>query len=110
VILPLCSALEGDTWGTGSHLGPFKKRAKPTDCIKFSRGPPVIARAGALTLRGWGSGAPSAWMEERGGVMVLFTNLLVITGKTEPDTSWRCSLKGTGAAIEVVPKKITIRY
>lgn len=37
--------------------------------------------------------------------MVLFTNLVVITGKTEPDSSWRYSLKGTGAVIQVVPKK-----
>lgn len=45
-----------------------------------------------------------------GDLTILFTNLGVITGKMEADSSWRCSLKGTEAAIEVVPKKITIRY
>lgn len=74
----------------------------------------MIVRAGALPCVA--GGAELNQLRQRrgergeGDLTVLFVNVVVITGKLEPDSSWRCSLEGTGAAIQVVPKKITIRY
>lgn len=101
--LSICKLI--DTYSTGSH-SQQKKEANKLHQVqqRITMG----VRAGTLALCGWGSCAPSAWMEKREEKRILRFSLQILWlwGKLR-----QILLGGAPwAATRVVAKKITIRY